>query len=703
MNPAEPPPNPHENYDADSKPAPKSRVKHSTLPAGMVLAKVGRHHFAFFKAWLEGLDMKAMAQRYLEPVDGTRLHERTIREIVNWIRRDLVALAKRNGKFAYARAISINPEQLASDEATPTLDEFRSERDPHEMYSETELLELFMDAFPSGEASRKNVRNIRLREKQAAALSWLEGQVNTDPHLNDPVSAWLVPNLTHHLQTAGISTLRELVYTINTSGQRWYTRIPNIGEASAKRIMRWLVAHEQALRVRIGMHALVKYSELDVQMVARTRQRTCGIVPIEFFEPMHGLDGSNGINRGERNKTGAHNDYEAIHLWLRTSQEGSNTWRSYRKEAERFLMWSILERGKPLSSMLVDDCIAYRDFLNDLGRIPAKVWDLKYRIPQENWLGKRGTERWSEAWRPFERPPVDRYHDANRQASLLAGTSDNIIYLKPVLSLASQKLAQTILKTMCEWLSRQRYLDSNPWDGVPPLLKESPKVQTGRSFTFHQWELLLQYAESQEYNAKYARLLFILKLGYGTGMRLSEMTAAVMGDLRPYESPATGIRGWELVVIGKGQRERMVVMPSGVIEELRRYMAHRGYTSHAEIPPDAPLIDRMVKAPSSAGSSTLGTPPSELATLSDQAVYQALKQFFKEAADAIQADFPEEARRIRKGSTHWLRHTSGTHAVAKGIPIEVVQGNFGHASVNTTSIYVTAETDRRMQEMEKLM
>ncbi|MEB0284903.1 integrase, partial [Sphingomonas sp. 10B4] len=75
-----------------------------------------------------------------------------------------------------------------------------------------------------------------------------------------------------------------------------------------------------------------------------------GIVPIEYFKPRQDLDGSTGHNRGERNKSGAENDFEAIQVWLSTFEKDSNTYLSYRNQVERFLLWSILELGKPLSS-----------------------------------------------------------------------------------------------------------------------------------------------------------------------------------------------------------------------------------------------------------------------------------------------------------------------------------------------------------------
>lgn len=43
----------------------------------------------------------------------------------------------------------------------------------------------------------------------------------------------------------------------------------------------------------------------------------------------------------------------------------SHTQRAYLKEAERFLLWAIVQHKKSLSSMTLEDCEAYRSFLAD--------------------------------------------------------------------------------------------------------------------------------------------------------------------------------------------------------------------------------------------------------------------------------------------------------------------------------------------------
>lgn len=50
---------------------------------------------------------------------------------------------------------------------------------------------------------------------------------------------------------------------------------------------------------------------------------------------------------------------------------------------------------------------------------------------------------------------------------------------------------------------------------------------------------------------------------------------------------------------------------------------------------------------------------------------------------------------LHRASPHAFRHTFGTHAAAENVPIDVIQRALGHASMQTTSIFIQAE-QRRM-------
>lgn len=61
---------------------------------------------------------------------------------------------------------------------------------------------------------------------------------------------------------------------------------------------------------------------------------------------------------------------------------------------------AVIERGKALSDLNVEDCTAYRDWLSSLGRTQPDQWP--FRLPQEDWIAPRNTPRFSSDWRPFD-------------------------------------------------------------------------------------------------------------------------------------------------------------------------------------------------------------------------------------------------------------------------------------------------------------
>jgi len=60
-----------------------------------------------------------------------------------------------------------------------------------------------------------------------------------------------------------------------------------------------------------------------------------------------------------------------------------------------------------------------------------------------------------------------------------------------------------------------------------------------------------------------------------------------------------------------------------------------------------------------------------------------------------------ERRKPASTSPHAFRHTVGTQMLATGVALEVVLRTFGHASLGTTSIYVSPEEARMRREAAK--
>ena len=80
--------------------------------------------------------------------------------------------------------------------------------------------------------------------------------------------------------------------------------------------------------------------------------------PLEYLDAPGELTGETGTNRAPSfitKQISANNDLQAIQSWLAEFNDSPQTHRTYRKEAERLLLWSLIEKQKPLSSLTRDD------------------------------------------------------------------------------------------------------------------------------------------------------------------------------------------------------------------------------------------------------------------------------------------------------------------------------------------------------------
>ena len=235
-----------------------------------------------------------------------------------------------------------------------------------------------------------------------------------------------------------------------------------------------------------------------------------------------------------------------------------------------------------------------------------------------------------------------------------------------------------------------------------------PKVNAGRSFSLAQWQFIEGQLKMLPATSANQRLTFGLHLLYATGLRLSEVVAATVDDMQWVEYPADAsddqpMEGWLLRVIGKGQKEREVPLPADVVGELARYLESRGLDADPEDIGNqgAFLLGKASDAAERAPGLSTGQAIDPRQGIAATTFYDQIKRFFEDCAGVLrgQAD-AKGVERFTKASTHWMRHSHASHAIASGMPIEIAQQNLGHASLATTTVYVTTEKRRRMRAIE---
>jgi site-specific recombinase XerD len=624
--------------------------------------RVSAEDFAVLRAVLQGMALRDAASRYwsaeLSLPETKRRYEA--------LRVAMLAAARRAGHFGDARALALDMAALPGARAgagppRPSFEDFVARIDPEGYYSEAEALELYAAQHPPDDGERRRTQIARLRDRQRQALGVLEQVLVQRPAGADPLDTWIDPRLAARLVAFGIRTPAELVAAINRGGLAWYRRIPGVGRIAADRLVAWLQANEPSIGARIEPAALIPRAQL-IEAV-RTARPVLAIVPMEKLALPATLDGHDGSNRApDACQIGAVNDLAAIQAWLAARAAGSpHTERAYRREAERLLLWAVFARGRALSSLNVDDAIAYRAFLSD-------------PTPRSTWVGPSSAPRFSAQWRPFTGP------------------------------LANQSVAQalTVVRSMADWLVAMRYLAFNPFVAVPAVRGTDAaaadaglRLDSDRYLSGGQWRLLREALDDLAVDEAGIRARFAVTLAYTTGLRASELVAATTSRLRVRASVEADTaddgfgsrREVALRVLGKGAKVRDVPVAPELEALLDEYLAARGLQGWHECAPDTPLL------------SALGVPAPGRA-IATSSLYRMLRARFDALARTLNArQRREDCEAFERASTHWLRHTFGRHALADGASLNVVQAVLGHASIQTTTLYASGPADQAQREL----
>lgn len=467
------------------------------------------------------------------------------------------------------------------------------------------------------------------------------------PGLTDPVGRWLPPRTALALERAGLNSLGDVAKAGTLAG--WWRAVPRLGEGGAATV-RQLFADSPDLEPLQEAEVLAPPST-----AVKTRAPSSDLAPLEFFRPPPGLDGRDRANRAPPGhlRIEAATDDEAVRSWLAQWPTDSATWRAYRREAERCLLWSVLVRGKPLSALTVDDAVAYRAFLRD----PQ---------PRALWAGPLAS-RSSPEWRPFQ-----------------DGLSER-----------SAHHAETVLRGLFGWLREVGYLAWSPYAGLRRSRRRE-ELGVGKALSEAELAWLFRFVTARlDTDAAALHARFAFRLAYATGLRISNLAAATLGDLERRDSrDGTGPQWWLHARVKGDKPHRVPVTP--LIGELREYLLARGHEAPLEsLDPELPLIGKRRRVRTERGYREEPYSPSGL--------HELLKSFFEAAGAALALTDPIGGERLRRATTHALRHTHATHALARGVPVGVAQRNLGHASLAVTSQYITVDEDQRHAEMGKLL
>jgi site-specific recombinase XerD len=359
-------------------------------------------------------------------------------------------------------------------------------------------------------------------------------------------------------------------------------------------------------------------------------------------------------------RVSARDDAEAVAAWLAIrASRSSATANSYSKEIERLQAWCVHERGIAMSQMGVSDCIEYRIWLRDLGALTEKAWSAKWKLAQDEWIMTGKWPRTHEAWRPFYRPAK-------------AGGP------KRILTDASVDQAMRVVRSCFAFLRKVGYLPQDPWDVIvqesadpadPSIVERSLGVDDVAEL----WETVRAEPGPPE---DAAEVMLVMALGLCCGLRMSEILA-----LKGNSVVLTSCGHYQLEFVGKGNVAAKVPLPKPVIKALEALLDSRDLVLTRDR--DALLFPSRRRQ---------GQP------LSRSYVYSRFKSIFELTAERIRKQGTSESRqraaRLRRASTHWLRHTFARTALSVGLPLRHIQKLLRHSSIDVTGRYVaTSEED----------
>jgi integrase len=218
----------------------------------------------------------------------------------------------------------------------------------------------------------------------------------------------------------------------------------------------------------------------------------------------------------------------------------------------------------------------------------------------------------------------------------------------------------------------EKALSQSLWDKLIEALTEVSEAQTG---------------------SQYRIALAAMLLMGDSGLRREEVARARREHLRP----SAYADCLELEVLGKGHKRRRVPVSSRTLRALAVHWRDRQVdeTARDQLHLLSPLmIPPHAAAQTKQAESRDGYTPGSL--------YRLIQTSINNLIQVMPCPFnDDEMQQLASTTAHAFRHTFGTLAVARDVPIDVVQAVLGHASVGTTSIYVQTKQKRVMEEAAK--
>ena len=242
---------------------------------------------------------------------------------------------------------------------------------------------------------------------------------------------------------------------------------------------------------------------------------------------------------------------------------------------------------------------------------------------------------------------------------------DFIQYLSRDEHLSPKTVARKIsaLREFFKFLYTEKLIKTNPALDIltPKQQKPLPKFLTQEEI-----KQLIQAAKAENTPAG-RRMCVMLELMYACGLRVSELVSLPENCINFDKK--------QILIRGKGSKERIVPVAPQAIEAVFDYLSYRDY---------------FIKG----GRKSMWLFPSKSSTSG----HITRDTFFKHLKEiAVRAGISPQ-----KVTPHVLRHSFATHLLNHDVDLRSVQKMLGHESINTTEIYTHIISDELIKTVQKL-
>ena len=215
------------------------------------------------------------------------------------------------------------------------------------------------------------------------------------------------------------------------------------------------------------------------------------------------------------------------------------------------------------------------------------------------------------------------------------------------------------LNDFFKFLLSEKEIDANPMINImsPKKGRRLPKFLTREEV-----DLMIEAAEHNP-DARHKRTAAMLKLMYACGLRVSELVGLPLNCIN--------FDRRQIIVKGKGSKERIVPVAEAALKEILAYL---------------PVRESLLKGKEK---------PFLFPSSSAAGGHITRDGFFKNLKNlAVLAGIPPE-----KISPHVLRHSFATHLLNRDVDLRSLQKMLGHEDISTTEIYTHILSDELLQEV----